>query len=98
MHAFAQETVLWGLQRAACYTGGCVVPEHALDDSAFAPSSRSPSGPSTATLASEPQLPPGRYLFQTQDPWCAGCMPHAAHCFQQLVSTAAHMQWRCCLS
>jgi hypothetical protein len=74
-HAAAQETVLWGLQRAACYTGGytggSVVPEHALDDSAFAPSSRSPSGPSTATAASEAALQPGRYIFQTQDPWCA---------------------------
>ena len=85
-----QETVLEGLQRASCYTRGCLVPEHALDDSAFAPSSRSPSGPPTATPICEPPLQPGRGLLQTQDPWCA----HAYHSSERMVWSASQ-SWYC---
>ncbi len=61
--------------RAPGFAGSYPVPSPALDDSAFMgssqPSSNAAPGSDPAPLPLQQEQQKSRYLFHTQDPWCA---------------------------
>lgn len=77
-----QETMRSNSARAPGYAGGYLALNSALVDSAFLASSQpssatAPGDPATLPLQQEQQK--SRYLFHTQDPWCALFLLLPAH-------------------